>query len=92
LGYKPHDGPRLGRGAAVRATIRDGLRRVFGLRRRARKKVLPFLLLGIAVLPAIVFVGFAFLTSMIALAEMGDSPFADHASYFDFAGGPVLLF
>ena len=44
LGYVPHDGPRLGRGAAVRATIVDGLRRVLGLRRKARKKIFPWTL------------------------------------------------
>ena len=62
LGYKPHDGPRLGRSAAIRATIRDGLRRMFGIRRRARKKILPWMLFIIALLPAIVFVGLVFLT------------------------------
>lgn len=92
LGYKPHEGPRLGRGAAVRVTVKDGLRRMFGLRRRARKKILPFLLLGIAVLPAIVFVGFLFLASQIATGDFADTPFANHAAYFDIVAGTVLLF
>jgi ABC-2 type transport system permease protein len=92
LGYKPHEGPRLGRGAAIKATIRDGLRRVFGLRRRARKKILPWMLFIIALLPAIVFVGLVFLTSQIAAGELIDTPFANHATYFDLAAGTVLLF
>lgn len=92
LGYKPHDGPRLGRSAAVKATIKDGLRRVFGLRRRARKKILPWMLFIIALLPAIVFVGLVFLTSQIAAGELIDTPFANHATYFDLASATVLLF
>ncbi len=92
LGYRPHEGPRLGRRAAIRATVKDGLRRMFGIRRRARKKVLPFLLFGVALLPAIVFVGLVFLTSQIATGDVIDTPFANHASYFDIAAGTVLLF
>ncbi len=92
LGYKPHEGPRLGRSAAVRATTKDGLRRMFGLRRRARKKILPFLLFGIALLPAVVFVGFVFLTSQIGAGDIVETPFASHAAYFDIAAGTVLLF
>ncbi len=41
LGYRPHEGERLGRAGAVRALYRDGLRRVLGLRRRARAKIWP---------------------------------------------------
>jgi ABC-2 type transport system permease protein len=92
LGYKPHDGPRLGRSGAVRATIRDGLRRQFGIRRKARKKILPWMLFILAMLPAIVFVGFVFLTSQIAVDELLDTPFADHVAYFDVSAGLVLLF
>ena len=92
LGYKPHEGPRLGRSAAIRATIRDGVRRIFGIRRRARKKILPWMLFVIALLPAIVFVGLVFLTSQIAAGELVDTPFANHATYFDITAGTVLLF
>ncbi len=92
LGYVPHDGPRLGRGAAIRATIRDGLRRVLGLRRRARKKVLPFLLIAISLLPAVGLVGFLFLSTTLTEADLTDTPFASHANYFDIVAGPVLIF
>ena len=90
LGYTPHNGPRLGRGAAIRATIVDGLRRVLGLRRKARKKVLPWVLLSIASIPAIVFVGLAFL-----LGEFNpdaESPFGGHPEYFNLAGTMVMIF
>lgn len=90
LGYTPHDGPRLGRGAAVRATIADGLRRVLGLRRKARKKVLPWSLLAVASIPAIVFVGLAFFLN--EFSPDGESPFGSHAEYFNLAGTMVMIF
>jgi ABC-2 type transport system permease protein len=90
LGYAPHDGPRLGRGAAVRATIVDGLRRVLGLRRRARKKVFPWMLLAVAAIPAIVFVGLAFFLG--DFTPESESPFGGHAEYFNLAGTMVMIF
>ncbi len=90
LGYVPHEGARLGKPGAVRATIKDGVRRVLGLRRRARKKILPWILFGIALIPAIVFVGLAFfLTSFVPEA---DSPFGGHADYYDLAGPVMVIF
>ena len=60
LGYAPHEGPRLGRSGAIVATIKDGVRRVLGLRRRARKKILPWGLFAVAFLPAVAFIGLSF--------------------------------
>ncbi len=89
LGYRPHEGERLGRAGAVRALYRDGLRRVLGLRRRARAKALPWGLLAIAVIPAIFFVGITVFTREIG-AE--DVDFFSHAQYFDLTGTIALLF
>jgi ABC-2 type transport system permease protein len=90
LGYVPHEGPRLGRAGAVRATIKDGVRRVLGLRRRARKKILPWMLFAIALIPAVVFVGLAFFLE--AFAPEADSPFGGHADYYNLAGWAMILF
>ncbi len=90
LGYAPHEGPRLGRAGAVVATIKDGVRRVLGLRRRARKKILPWLLIAIALIPAIVFVGLAFFLE--TFAPDADSPFGGHADYYNLAGPVMILF
>ena len=57
LGYKPYTGDRLGRAGAIRAIIADGVRRVLGLRRKARKKVYPWSMVGLAIVPAAVFGG-----------------------------------
>jgi ABC-2 type transport system permease protein len=60
-GYRPYDGPRGGRRAARSALYRASVRRALGLRRSWRQKVAPFVLLGIAVIPAIVNVGATYL-------------------------------
>ena len=61
-GYRPYDGLRGGRGAARRALFRVSVRRALGIRRPWRQKVAPFLLLGVAVIPAVVNVGIGYVT------------------------------
>lgn len=90
LGYVPYEGERRARRGAIATTYRDGIYRVFGIRRRARKKILPWMLVVLALLPAIVFVGFAFLLS--TFSPEADSPFGGHGEYFSITGGVVLLF
>lgn len=90
LGYTPYDGDRLGRRGAITTTYKDGNYRVLGIKRRARKKILPWALAAFAVLPAIVFVGFAFLLS--TFSPDAESPFGSHADYFELTGTIVLLF
>lgn len=68
-GYRPYEGPRGGRTAARRALYRASLRRALGLRRPWRQKIAPWVLLAIAVVPAIVNVGVTYLTR--------DTPAAD---------------
>ncbi|MET9337347.1 MULTISPECIES: ABC transporter permease subunit [unclassified Nonomuraea] len=54
IGYRHYDGVRLGRAHAVRALIVQNLRSLFGLGRRARSKLMPFLLAGaMMVLPVV---------------------------------------
>ncbi|HSM01491.1 MAG TPA: hypothetical protein VK960_03480 [Acidimicrobiia bacterium] len=88
LGWRPHDGPRLGRAGARRALYKDGLRRVLGLRRRARSKVFPFTLMAIALLPALFFVAF----SVIAGEFDPTATLFGHSQYFDLTGALVLIF
>jgi len=90
LGYTPYEGDHLGRRGAIRSTYRDGIYRVLGIKRRARKKILPWTLAAFAVLPAIVFVGFAFL--LTTFSPDAESPFGSHADYFELTGTVVLLF
>jgi ABC-2 type transport system permease protein len=90
LGYVPYDGERSGRRGAITATVRDGLQREMGIKRRARRKILPWILTTMAVLPAIVFVGFAFLTANFT--PEAESPFGSHVEYFNLVGGVIFLF
>ena len=89
LGYRRVEGERLGRAGAVRALYRDGLRRVLGLRRRARAKALPWGLLAIAVIPATAFIGVAVFTRQMGVEG---AEFFSHAQYFDLTGTIALLF
>jgi ABC-2 type transport system permease protein len=61
-GYRPYDGPLGGRSAAALALYRASIRRALGLRRSWRQKVLPWSLLAIVTVPAIVNVGVGYLT------------------------------
>ncbi|MEQ1788165.1 MAG: hypothetical protein ABL966_14010 [Acidimicrobiales bacterium] len=61
-GYRAYEGERGGRSAARAALFRASVRRALGLRRPWRQKVAPFVLLGIATVPAIVYVGVAYVT------------------------------
>ena len=61
-GYRPYDGPRGGRAAAVFALYKASIRRAIGLRRSWRQKVLPFGLLAVVCIPAAVNVGIGYAT------------------------------
>jgi ABC-2 type transport system permease protein len=90
LGYQPHEGPRLGRPAAIRAMIVDGSRRVLGLRRKAWPKVLPWGLIAAAIVPAAWVVALSFVVAGFSLEDAG--PFGDPAEFFEMIGMLAMLF
>jgi len=92
LGYQPHDGPRLGRRGAIFATIRDGLRRILGIRRKARKKVMPWMLFAIALIPVIAVVGVSFFVEDIFSGMEAENPFANHGNIFTITASTFLIF
>jgi ABC-2 type transport system permease protein len=61
-GYRPYEGERGGRGASRAALVRVSVRRALGLRRSWKQKVLPWSLLAIATIPAVVNVGIKYVT------------------------------
>lgn len=61
-GYRPYQGPVGGRWAARWAVFRLTARRALGIRRSWRQRVLPWSLLALATVPAIVNVGIKFAT------------------------------
>jgi ABC-2 type transport system permease protein len=54
IGYRHYDGPRLGRGHAVRSLFVHNLRAAYGLGRPAKAKIMPFMLFTMMLLPAAV--------------------------------------
>ncbi|HEX6133542.1 MAG TPA: hypothetical protein VFZ24_06250 [Longimicrobiales bacterium] len=90
LGYVPHEGPRLGRAGAIRAIFFDGSRRVLGLRRKALSKVLPWALIGAAVVPAAWVVALTFVAAGFRLEDAG--PFGDPAEFFEMIGLLAMFF
>ena len=68
-GYRPYEGERGGRGAARAALVRVSIRRALGLRRSWRQKVLPWSLLAIATVPALVNVGVKYITRNTAASN-----------------------
>jgi len=57
IGYRPYTGPRHGEGPVAWSLFRTGLRNCYGLGRSGRSKVLPMILLGVMLLPALIMVG-----------------------------------
>jgi len=51
IGFRHYGGQRLGRGWIVRSLLVDTVRGVFGIGRPARSKVMPWVLVGIMLLP-----------------------------------------
>jgi ABC-2 type transport system permease protein len=90
LGYAPHEGDRLGRRAAIRAMFIDGSRRVLGLRRKAMTKVLPWGLIGAAIVPAAWVVALTFVATGFTLEDAG--PFGDPAEFFVMIGMLAMFF
>ena len=57
LGYRPYGGPRLSDGQVAWSFFVTGLRNTYGLGRSGRSKVLPMIMLGMMLLPALILVG-----------------------------------
>ena len=94
LGYRPYTGPRLGPGPIARALASTGFRNAFGLGRSGRSKVLPFLLLVLNLMPAVIIGG------VLVLGGLDELPigYAEYASttqvllgIFVAAQAPVLF-
>ncbi|MFD1931354.1 MULTISPECIES: ABC transporter permease [Nonomuraea] len=73
IGYRHYEGVRLGRAHAVRALIVQNLRSVFGLGRRARSKLMPFLLAGSMMLLPVISIA---LMATVGRSDIGYTGFA----------------
>jgi ABC-2 type transport system permease protein len=89
-GYRPYRGVRLGVRHSVWALARHTFERIMGLKRPARYKVLPFLSVLIAYLPAVAFIG------IVALVPNGSRRVIDFVPgpgrYYGFITAAIILF
>ncbi len=67
LGYHGYVGPREGTATIARTLFVTGLRHTYGLGRSGKSKVLPFVLLAMSVVPALIVVGVVVLTKLPTL-------------------------
>ena len=93
-GYRRYTGPRMGVAHAIRSVIATTLRRILGLRRPARSKILPMMSIIFAYLPATVFIGVVALFSRFA--EQGGGNVEDlipeYSDYYGFIISAIVLF
>ena len=94
LGYRHYDGVRDGTATIARTLFVTGLRHAYGLGRSGKSKVMPFILLAMSVLPALIVVGVVVLTGLDSLPVS----YADYSnqtqlliSLFAAAQAPVLF-
>ena len=87
-GYRHYNGDRTGSVGAVRTTARYTFGRILGLRRGARAKALPFIVVGIAYLPAIVFIGIG----VIIPKQLSAASIPQVWEYYGFVLSAILLF
>lgn len=87
-GYRRYDGDRTGAVGAMRTTARYTFGRILGLRRGARAKALPFIVVGIAYLPAIVYIGIG----VIIPKQLAAASVPLVWEYYGFVISAILLF
>lgn len=91
-GYRRYTGPRQGQAHAVRSVIAHTLRRILGLRRPTRAKVLPVLSIVFAYVPAIVFVGIIALFGRFGGREQARQIIPEYSEYYGFIISAIVLF
>ncbi|MDH5238365.1 MAG: ABC transporter permease, partial [Acidimicrobiia bacterium] len=88
-GYRAYDGARGGLAHALWSTTRHGIERSLGIKRTIWQKILPVLVIVIAFLPAIVFVGMA---AFIGEDVINDRLIPEYNEYYGFIGFAIFLF
>jgi ABC-2 type transport system permease protein len=91
LGYQRYDGARTGPWARRKAIWRDGIRIALGLGRGAGAKVAPWLLLGLALFPALLLVVVAAFVGTTP-TDPDDFDLPSYAEYYEYAIVPLTLF
>lgn len=92
LGYQGYVGPRLGRRSAVLALFFQTLRACYGIGRGGRAKIPPLVLAALAILPAVIAVGFASLAKQAGGGSLGDVSPIRYESYHGLVSILIMLF
>lgn len=91
-GYRHYEGVRTGRRGAIRAIVREGFRRVTGLRRKARRKLLPWTLITLALASVVILVTISWFESQLPGSGTASEMVPRYRGYFDFVSVVALLF
>lgn len=91
-GYRRYEGERQGQAHAVRSVIAHTLRRILGLRRPTRSKILPVLSIVFAYLPATVFVGIIALFGRFGGRAQAREIIPEYSDYYGFIVSAIVLF
>lgn len=91
-GYRSYHGPRTGRRGAMKAIVKEGYRRVLGLRRKAKHKLFPWTLIALALVSAMVLIAIEWVSSTLPVPVDTTGLFPRYGGYFDFISNIALLF
>lgn len=87
-GYRRYDGPRTGTLGATKTLVTHSAQRCLGLHRSARHKIIPFLVIGLAFVPAIIFVGLSVVIPSALASEVAPR----FSGYFGYVSTFLFLF
>ena len=93
LGYQGYHGPRLGRPTVALVLLAQTLRAAYGIGRGGRAKIVPFLMLALSVLPALLAVGISALAAQAGAGEaLEEASPIRHDTYQSLTSTLVMLF
>lgn len=87
-GYRKYDGERTGVQGAIRTLVSHSAAHALGLRRSARYKVIPVLIIVSAYLPAAVFIGIA---ALIPTEDLQEAFLPTYAGYYGYVIAAIYL-
>ncbi len=87
-GYRKYDGERTGVVGAIRTLVSHSAAHALGLRRSAKYKVIPVLIIVSAYLPAAVFIGIA---ALIPDTDLEDAFLPTYAGYYGYVIAAIYL-
>ncbi len=86
-GYRRYEGERTGVAGAMSSLVRATWRQALGLKRQTRNKLIPFMIIVFAFVPAVVFVGLAALLPDDFVNEL-----PTYVEYYGFVVAAIYLF